>query len=257
MYLSNCVGAQIFKYVSLKSASAALFMLVAAVSGLFCSIEPASAQGGDSFFGSLFGNGADQRRSYSSGSRYGRSGFGSWLEPDEPMVQHSSRFRTLCVRTCDGFYFPISFSTTQSGLARDAQQCQARCGAPAKLFYHRNPGADVQHMVDLRGQPYSSLQNAFRYREEVVDSCRCTPQPWSEAAKQEYDRRAELEENPELAKTATAAAKPQTAPDARAEVAGWRSDTDIRPVAQRRTRSRTRYRASDPALEGRWWAGSW
>jgi len=237
-------------------------VLLATTLAMLSMPAPAMAQqGGDNFFGSLFGNDSSQRRSYGSsrysgGSRYGRSGFGSWLDSDEPAVR-SSRFRTLCVRTCDGFYFPISFSTTQSGLARDAQQCQARCGAPAKLFYHRNPGADVQHMVDRSGQPYSSLPNAFRYREEVVDSCRCTPQPWSQAAKQEYIRRAEVEKNPELAKIASSPVPQPESPDARAAVAGWRSDTDMRPAAERQTRRRTRYRASDPALEGRWWAGSW
>ena len=36
-------------------------------------------------------------------------------------------FRTLCVRTCDGYYFPISFSTISDQFATDAQSCQNMC----------------------------------------------------------------------------------------------------------------------------------
>lgn len=239
-----------------------LFVLVS----LLLVIRPAglSAQEAGSFFSSLFGS-SNGSSAYSNRNRqnyrpYDNSWYGSWSNSYSPVPQASSRYRTLCVRTCDGFYFPISFSTTRSGLARDAQQCQARCGAPAKLFYHRNPGADVQHMVDLSGQPYSGLENAFRYRTEVVDSCRCKPQPWSEAAKQEYERRAELAANPELAKVeATKLAESGEADATPARVAGWNSNAGqpAAPVQERPIRRRTRYRANDPAIDGKWWAGSW
>ena len=84
-----------------------------------------------------------------------------------------STFRTICVRTCDGYYFPISFATTTDRIARDAQVCQSQCGGPAKLYYYPNPGGEVQQAVGLDGTPYTALQNAFRYRKEVVSSCTC------------------------------------------------------------------------------------
>src|SRR6185369_3937727 len=34
------------------------------------------------------------------------------------------QYRTLCVRLCDGFYFPISFATTRGQLADDARKCE-------------------------------------------------------------------------------------------------------------------------------------
>jgi hypothetical protein len=55
------------------------------------------------------------------------------------------------VRLCDGYYFPISFSTMRSEFARDADKCAASCGSEARLFYHPNPGGDVEDMVDLTG----------------------------------------------------------------------------------------------------------
>jgi hypothetical protein len=85
-------------------------------------------------------------------------------------------FRTLCVRTCDGYYFPISFSTTRQQFANDAQTCSAMCpGAAAELYVHANPGGSPQDMVSLTNQPYSSLDTAFRYRTNLDPSCSCKP----------------------------------------------------------------------------------
>jgi hypothetical protein len=90
-------------------------------------------------------------------------------------------YRTLCVRLCDGYYFPISFSTVPSEFARDADKCAASCGGEARLFYHPNPGGDVEGMIDLTGMGYARLPTAFKYRKTLVAGCACHPQPWSEA----------------------------------------------------------------------------
>jgi Protein of unknown function (DUF2865) len=91
-------------------------------------------------------------------------------------------YRTLCVRLCDGFYFPISFATSEAGLARDAEQCRASCGVEARLFYHHNPGGSVETMMDLTGRAYSALATAFKYRKTLVAGCLCRPPPLSAAA---------------------------------------------------------------------------
>jgi low molecular weight protein-tyrosine phosphatase len=44
----------------------------------------------------------------------------------------------------------------------------------------------------LTGERYADLPNAFRYRNEYVESCACGPNPWSDEAKAVYDRRAVL-----------------------------------------------------------------
>jgi hypothetical protein len=83
-------------------------------------------------------------------------------------------YRTLCVRLCDGYYFPVSFSTLPNHFQRDADLCQSKCAAPAELFYHQNPGGGVEQMVSVNGQqPYTSLKSAFRYRKEYVQGCSC------------------------------------------------------------------------------------
>ena len=95
-------------------------------------------------------------------------------------------YRTMCVRLCDGYYFPISFSATRDRLARDAKTCESSCGGQARLFIYRNPGADVEDMVDLRGQPYQQLSTAFLYRTKYVPECRCKPNPWDAEAQQRH-----------------------------------------------------------------------
>lgn len=95
-----------------------------------------------------------------------------------PAPQLSGTFRTLCVRTCDGYYFPISFATTSNYFERDAKACSAMCPATeAKLYFHRIPGEESEDMISMRGEPYSSLPNAFLYRRRSTDkadpSCTC------------------------------------------------------------------------------------
>jgi hypothetical protein len=83
-------------------------------------------------------------------------------------------YRTLCVRLCDGYYFPVSFSTLPNHFQRDAEVCQSRCAAPAELYFHQNPGGAVEQMVSAATQqPYTSLKTAWRYRKEYVQGCSC------------------------------------------------------------------------------------
>jgi hypothetical protein len=95
-------------------------------------------------------------------------------------------YRTLCVRLCDGYYFPISFSTLQNHFQRDADLCQKQCAAPSELFYHENPGGAVEQMKSFGTQEaYISLKSAFRYRKEYVPGCSCKQAEYNPAAETE------------------------------------------------------------------------
>jgi uncharacterized protein DUF2865 len=101
-----------------------------------------------------------------------------------PDVPQSSTYRTLCVRTCDGFFFPISFSTVPSKFADDERVCQRMCpAAEVMLFSHRNPGEDVSQAVSTNGRRYTELPSAFHYRQEYVSACSCRRpgQSWADA----------------------------------------------------------------------------
>jgi hypothetical protein len=80
----------------------------------------------------------------------------------------------VCVRLCDGYYFPMSFSTLPSHFPQDADACSSKCAAPAELYYYPNPGGSIDQAVALRSQEaYNKLKFAFRYRKEVVKGCSC------------------------------------------------------------------------------------
>jgi Protein of unknown function (DUF2865) len=135
----------------------------------------------------LFGKGA-RGSPYRGPGGSAPSNFSAYAYPsyrgeaaDAP-ASHTATYRTLCVRLCDGFYFPISFATRGNGLARDAEQCTASCGLAARLFYHPNPGGNVEGMTDLLGRAYSALPTAFTYRKTLVAGCSCRPQPPAVAA---------------------------------------------------------------------------
>ena len=107
-------------------------------------------------------------------SLFGQARFRTWGEDTFIDGRGFGTYRTLCVRTCDGYYFPISFSTIPAKFGADALACQQMCpGAEAVLYSHRNPGEDATAMVSLAGEPYSALPTAFRYRQEYDKSCTC------------------------------------------------------------------------------------
>lgn len=123
--------------------------------------------------------------------------FGGLTNPDGPIPPGTvdpqfggGGYRTLCVRTCDGYYFPISFSTSPTRFGEDEQTCQKLCPASeAVLYSHRNPGEDVAQAVSSSGRAYKDLANAFRYRRELIASCSCKQpgQTWAEALGQTRD----------------------------------------------------------------------
>jgi hypothetical protein len=102
----------------------------------------------------------------------------------------SGTYHTVCVRSCDGFYFPISYSTVPSRFTDDARACQRLCpAAEAELYSFHNPGEDMQQAVSISGQAYTALPNAFRYRKEIVAGCSCRRpgQSWADALKNADD----------------------------------------------------------------------
>ncbi|MDZ4791401.1 MAG: DUF2865 domain-containing protein [Hyphomicrobiales bacterium] len=131
-------------------------------------------------------------------------------------------YRTMCVRTCDGYYFPISYSTLQSRFREDEDKCRSQCAAPAELFVYRNPGEEVEQMVSLGGASYADMPYAFRNRKQYVKGCSCNLAEFSldEIAKSEKALKDEAEAR------RTAAVKPKSPAGAPGVD---RPDTDANP----------------------------
>jgi len=88
---------------------------------------------------------------------------------------YGGRYQTLCVRTCDGYYFPISYETGAENFSRDQAQCQAQCPG-AKLFYQPTDNQNPEKMISLRGDIYKNMPNAFKFRKvgaNATPQCTC------------------------------------------------------------------------------------
>ena len=158
---------------------------------------PAHAAQAESFLSKLFGWGSAPAErpasatpkpvpslgsfSRSSPARSGQTQWSRSYEDDDGGEDYGGAYRTLCVRTCDGYYFPISGSASSRRFSRDTRQCQAMCGSEARLFYLPRGSDDVKNMTDTSGRVYGRLPTAFAYRKALVNGCSCKPMPWSSA----------------------------------------------------------------------------
>ena len=84
----------------------------------------------------------------------------------EPQAARGGNYRTLCVRSCDGFFFPVSSRANPSDFARDERTCQMMCpGTGTELYFHAAEFQDSEDMVSARTRlPYTEMPNAFAYR---------------------------------------------------------------------------------------------
>lgn len=85
---------------------------------------------------------------------------------------YASNFRTICVRLCDGYYFPLSNTSSRQRFAQDAEKCLRQYGpGQATLFYHPFPSGDASQAVSLDGQRYFDQPYAFAYRRAYIPQC--------------------------------------------------------------------------------------
>lgn len=142
-------------------------------------------------------------------------------------------YRTVCVRLCDGYYFPISFSTLRSHFEQDAQACSSKCSAPAELYYHPNPGGTMEQAVALQSsEPYTKLKTAFRYRKEYVNGCSCKEAEYLPAA---GDQKADAAANRAMKAAGGGASVGDIttgSTGAPTSVGGWHTEAEATPQAE-------------------------
>jgi hypothetical protein len=92
--------------------------------------------------------------------------------------------RTVCVRACDGYAFPLS-NRPASGRDDGDDMCQALCPGASTAAYTMpgGPDADLSQAVSLSGKRYTRLANAFKFQKTFDESCSCRKagQSWAEA----------------------------------------------------------------------------
>jgi len=131
------------------------------------------------FLEELFGGSRNQDNTDDTG--YGDNGqYDGQDQVEDPNAgqqqQNQYTIRTVCVRLSDGYYWPISYSTTHDYIAQDAQTCLAECpDQQVDLYYYSNPGQEPEQMIDQTGKAYTSLPTAFAYRQNFDLTNTCKP----------------------------------------------------------------------------------
>ncbi len=101
--------------------------------------------------------------------------------PTEERTPSWGSGRPVCVRACDGFFFPLNNSP--GGRDGQVEMCQALCpGAEMQVFYMQGDG-NIENAVGRNGQRYMSLPNANRFATQFDASCSCRRpgQSWAQA----------------------------------------------------------------------------
>ncbi|TPL51512.1 DUF2865 domain-containing protein [Mesorhizobium sp. B2-4-6] len=154
--------------------------------------EAARDNGGGNLFEQLFGR-QDQQLETPDGPDMPDSE----VPPDDPSVRNIRRvidppdgmdlprpageFHTMCVRTCDGYFFPMSNAASAGDFERDQKNCESSCpGTEMQVFYSRGMDDDSGSMTSsATGQPYSELATAYLYKQANYSrppTCGCNAQ---------------------------------------------------------------------------------
>lgn len=98
---------------------------------------------------------------------------------DEPRARGGSQ--AVCVRTCDGGFFPLGLSPHHPGQSL-TEMCQALCPGTEVAVFTRNPDSDIKTAVGLDGKSYMDLPNALHFQKTLTASCSCRPagKSWAE-----------------------------------------------------------------------------
>ncbi|MFO1103693.1 MAG: DUF2865 domain-containing protein [Methylocystis sp.] len=126
------------------------------------------------FFEELFGGGP------SDSPAIAEPGYDEELESDGrprggPMA--------ICVRDCDGGFFPISYSARSSNLDDLAAMCRALCPNAEVKLYTASQYKGLSSALSIDGESYSEHPNAHKFEKVYDPACGCKPpgQSWAEA----------------------------------------------------------------------------
>jgi hypothetical protein len=90
--------------------------------------------------------------------------------------------KAVCVRSCDGSFFPVSYSAW-GRLDELQDMCQALCPNAEVSLYTYSPSADIDQAVSISGAHYMDSPTALKYRKSVDPTCSCRRrgQSWADA----------------------------------------------------------------------------
>ena len=107
--------------------------------------------------------------------------------PDEksaaPTGEARAGGKAVCVRSCDGAFFPISYSASSARLDSLAEMCRALCPNTEVTLYTYPVNGEIEQAVSINGARYMDSPTALRFRKVFDPSCSCRRrgQSWASA----------------------------------------------------------------------------
>lgn len=107
--------------------------------------------------------------------------------PDQPADGEAKEAhagsKAVCVRSCDGSFFPVSYSAGSGRLDELQDMCRALCPNADVNLYTYAPASDIETAVSISGSRYIDSPAALKYRKSVDSSCSCRRrgQSWADA----------------------------------------------------------------------------
>jgi len=91
--------------------------------------------------------------------------------------------KAVCVRACDGAFFPVSYSAGSGRLDDLEEMCHALCPNADVSLYTYPASGEIEQAVSISGARYIDSPNALQYRKTFDSSCSCRRrgQSWAEA----------------------------------------------------------------------------
>jgi hypothetical protein len=112
-------------------------------------------------------------------------------DPDAPPVEekpsHLSEARAggkaVCVRSCDGAFFPVSYSASGGRLDDLQDMCRALCPNADVTLYTYPTSGDIEQAVSITGARYMDSPTALKYRQSFDSTCSCKRrgESWAQA----------------------------------------------------------------------------
>lgn len=145
----------------------------------YCRGAPAQPARQKGFFESLFGGGEDPRAAPPPEAPQDSPREGA---DDGDDINAHGGSQAVCVRTCDGGFFPMSLSPRHSQESLN-EMCSALCPNAQVAVYTRNPNSEIKTAVSIDGTPYMDLPNALKFQKTYDAACTCRPanKTWAEA----------------------------------------------------------------------------
>jgi len=105
------------------------------------------------------------------------------IENEKKGANVSAGSYAVCVRTCDGSFFPVSYSGAGSRADSLEEVCRSLCPNADVQLYSFPFGGTIDQAVSASGERYVDMPNALKFQQSFDSTCSCRRkgESWAQA----------------------------------------------------------------------------